>query len=302
MTPLRRARIWRNQVSVRLDRCFAQNDFRRAHELSRAVLESLSRDDESVRHVFRACVATPGFLASARINPVIALPVFETARYTLVANCWFPHPTRGTEVSHQSIHHHGNLLLSTVAAHGPGYESFLFERDYEIGDTRRVKDLRLKARWRNARGQYEFVDSYVPHLVFYPPEISVTFALWSRERPRRFQAVSTIVKKLGLGAAAAKAVRALGVARALDVNQQRDLDFAVEEGAFVALQSRASYAPGSNASFLCALRAVGESIGISNAELNTSLPGTEAALEFPDHQLVVPGANLELNEVLRCLR
>lgn len=301
---LQSARAWRSRLKGQLRACFKRNDFRSAHAAAREVLEAVVADEESMRNAFRVCVAERGFLESARINPVLALPLFETPRFTLVANCWFPHPLRGSEISHQSIHHHGNLLLSTIAAFGEGYESVLFEPGFSIDETRRVHNLRVKERYRNSRGRYEFVDTHTPHLVFYPERISVTFALWSRVKPQRGLVARTLLARLGLKGFAAGLARRLGMGASFGVNQDTDLDFAVENGEVVALPERATYPRGDNRSFLSALWLLGQEIGLSEAELtgllgDRAVPG--ASNQLPLSQLHVPGANLERSEVLRCL-
>lgn len=284
-----------------LDRCFALGDFRAAHLAARPVLSRLAATDAALHEIFTSCLLSPGFLDSRRINPVVALPIFETATYTLVANVWIPRPDRRTDISHQSIHHHGNLLLTSVSAFGPGYESVIYGQ-IKCGAHPFPP---LEQIFQHERGNLEFVDVRTPHLVFYPSRLSVTYALWSREssslggrilRSAPLRALKPPLKWLG---------RALGAKTLLTSNPATDLDFYAEGGEILPLGDRVQYQPGSNRNFLEALRFIAAEIGYADekglARLTARVrPDHPPVNEFEEHHLMIPRVNILRSEVMRC--
>lgn len=273
----------------RLERIFANPDFRRAHREAVPVLQELGSEYGLLPALVRGYVLSGNFAEETRINPVVAIPMLESTHFHLVANIWIPRADGRTDISHQSIHHHGNLLLTSLAAFGPGYESFVFRREPD-------GTMKLTQEYVNTQGKTEFIDAGVPHLVFYPSAVSVTYALWSKDRPyslSRFRAAPEPLKRL--------ARRILGkLSSSAGFNQAADLDFTVAEGKIVKLPERVMYPRGGRDSLLSALRLVATEIGLKEPEVWDKLGagGTDDFFD-PQHEFV-PHANLLRSEVLAC--
>ncbi len=295
-------------------------DRRAAHRAAQRIMSRVVTEKKFRDALITQCLNSPTFMLQKRINPVIALPVFENQHFTLVANVWFPLPNESTEETHQSIHHHGNLLLSSVAGFGSGYESILFERNFEMDSKTRVTQMRIAKIYENPMGNVEFVDSYTPHVVFYPKELSVTIALWSSERAtaasglrkgRIFQKSKKWIRK-GLDA--------LHLTSTIGLNQTTDLDFFPQDGQILCLQNRVMYPVGSEENFrknfFHLLQAFEYSdLGHIKASLKnlpeneqkTSLTwlkklesGEVIPREFEKAHLEIPKINLKRDEILRC--
>lgn len=237
-----------------LDAVFrAARDKHEANRLSRPVLEEMSGDAALLSEVLERHVRTPGAL-SARHYPVLGLNVELNAHYGLVANCWIPLPGREADVSTKSIHHHGNMLLSTVTAFGPGYEHWTFTKPEPVGEGSELYEMRLIERAPHPLHHVAFVDSYVAHLPFYPPETSITYALWSNRFPvtwkdyvKRLPALQKNSAKLrGL------AVRA-GLARQLDLKVVEYFDFYPTPEGFRGIRERTEFELGPNEDHLYSL-------------------------------------------------
>ena len=91
----------------------------------------MSGDRSLLTEVLRKHLNTQGVLSN-RNYPVVGLDLVLNPYYGLVANCWIPLPGGETDISTKSIHHHGEMLLTTVTAFGPGYEHWTFERPWVI--------------------------------------------------------------------------------------------------------------------------------------------------------------------------
>src|SRR5205085_12148887 len=157
-------------------------DKHEANYRSRAVLEEMSGDRAFFAEALERHLRAPGAL-DARHYPVVGIDIELNPYYGLVANCWIPLPGHESDISTKAIHHHGNMLLSTVTAFGPGYEHWTFMRPEVVDADAEVFEMKLIERAPHPAHHVAFVDSYVAHLPFYPPETSVTYALWSNRFP-----------------------------------------------------------------------------------------------------------------------
>ena len=157
-------------------------DKREANYRCKTVLSDMSGDANLLTEVIAKHISTRGSL-NVLHYPVVAMDVELNEDFGLVANCWIPLPNRDTNISSKSIHHHGNMLLSTVTAHGSGYEHWTFETPAVVDAAKDVFDLRLLEVAPHPVHHVAFVDAYIAHLPMYPPDCTVTYALWSNQFP-----------------------------------------------------------------------------------------------------------------------
>ncbi len=211
----------------------------------------MARDAGVLPDIIRNNLAKPGFLESRRVNPVLAMVIEKKDKFELIMHGWLPLPDRRTAISHQSIHHHGNLLLTSVGAFGPGYESILFRPGFEISRKTGKTAMAAEKIYENPLYNIEFVDTDTPHIVFYPPALSITYALWSADRPP-----APLVKNSTNLALLQKykphvkaALKTFGLAGALGVNVVEYFDFYVDNGAVIAMKDRVKYPLGTHANF-----------------------------------------------------
>src|SRR5579862_3746967 len=96
-----------------------------AHERARAVLLDMAASPAVLTALLDRHLSGAGALGAGHY-PVVSLDIETNAHFGLVANCWIPLPDRDTNMTTKAIHHHGQLLLTTVTAFGPGYEHWMF--------------------------------------------------------------------------------------------------------------------------------------------------------------------------------
>ena len=251
-----------------LDRVFKGTpDKHEANERSRAVLEEMSGDAAFFTEALERHLRAPGSL-NAKHYPVVGINVELNPYYGLVANCWIPLLGRESHISTKAIHHHGDMLLSTVNAHGPGYEHWTFTRPELVDEESELYEMRLIERAPHAPHSVAFVDAYVAHCPFYPAETSVTYALWSsrfpvtwKDRVKRLPVVqknSAALKKV--------AVRA-GLARQLELKVVEYFDFYPTPEGFRGIRERTEFERGPNEDYLHSLFHVMQATG--NERLST---------------------------------
>src|SRR5256714_13287843 len=224
-----------------------------ANYLSRAVLKDMSGDREFFAEVLEKHLCTPGSL-NVKHYPTVGLEIELNPYYGLVANCWIPLPDRRSDVSTKSIHHHGNMLLSTVTAFGPGYEHWTFTRPEVLDADAEVFEMKLIERAPHPAHHVAFVDSYVAHLPFYPPGTSVTYALWSNKFPVTWKDHVKRIPALQKNSEALRrlAVRA-GLARQLDLKAVEYFDFYPTPEGFRGIRERNEFKRGPNEDYLYSL-------------------------------------------------
>ena len=228
-------------------------DKHEANYRSRAVLEEMSGDRAFFAEALERHLRAPGAL-DARHYPVVGIDIELNPYYGLVANCWIPLPGHESDISTKAIHHHGNMLLSTVTAFGPGYEHWTFTRPEVSNPDREVFEMRLIERAPHPLRHVAFVDSYVAHLPFYPPGTSVTYALWSnrfpvtwKDRVKRLPALqrnSETLRRLAVKA---------GLARQLDLKVVEYFDFYPTAEGFRGIRERTEFERGPNEDYLYSL-------------------------------------------------
>jgi hypothetical protein len=234
-----------------LKRAFTGADRHAAHRLAAPALAAMARDRGVLHAVARNGLRDPAFLQKTRSHALVTLDIEENPDFTLVANCFLPLPDRAPDISSECIHHHGNLLLTTVAAFGDGYESLVFKRGFATDERTGETRMQVEKVYTNELYNVEFIDARTPHVVFFPRRLAITYALWSADRRIPFARLrrSPILQRVKRPVIAV--IKAIGASRAMAVNVVEDLDFSVEGNRIYALHERLyGYANGTNANFV----------------------------------------------------
>ncbi|MFL5763461.1 MAG: hypothetical protein ACJ77K_05910 [Bacteroidia bacterium] len=305
-----------------INRHFREQENRyKAHELCKPLLLEMAKDPGILYQIIAKNLSEPGFLSKKRDNPVIRLDIDENETLTFVAHCWLPLPDRRSDLTHQSIHHHGKLLLTSVSAWGPGYESVIFQKGFTIDKTAGTASMKPDKIYRNHLHNIEFIDTDTPHVVFYPADVSITYALWSNAE----STASENIKKIGFVNRYKKQLRkvidAVGAAKLLGLNTNEYLDFYPENGKIIAMKDRVKYAPGSNQSFVNSFFHLLQQTGYTNfSSIANSIAGLPAAQrpvpaallaklrsgekisdEFDTAQMNIPHVNFERETLMRSI-
>ncbi|HEX8292533.1 MAG TPA: hypothetical protein VF570_12300 [Pyrinomonadaceae bacterium] len=239
----------------------ASPDKHEANRRSRAVLEEMSGDPAFLSDALAAHLRAPGSL-NQKHYPVVGFNVDLNPQFGLVVNCWIPLPDRKSDVSTKAIHHHGDMLLSTVNAFGPGYEHWTFTRPQLVDEASERYEMRLLERTPHPLNHVAFVDSYIPHLPFYPAETSITYALWTSRFPVTWK---DRVKRIPVFQKNSAALRGLavkaGLARKLELKVVEYFDFYPTAEGFCGIRERTEFERGPNEDYLQSLFHVMQATG-----------------------------------------
>jgi len=254
-----------------------------ANYRSRAVLEDMSSDSGFFTSVLEKHLQTAGSL-NTKHYPVVGIDIELNHLFGLVANCWIPLPDRATDVSTKAIHHHGDMLLSTVTAFGPGYEHWTFEKPVVVDPETESYSITLIDHAPHPLHHVAFVDSYVAHLPFYPQGMTITFALWSNKFQSTWKDRLKRVPLLQKNSARLKKVaRSAGMTKHLDLKVVEYFDFYPTPEGFCGIKERKEFERGPNTDYLPSLFQVIQETGneqmapLLKQQLNAGRP-----LENPD--------------------
>jgi hypothetical protein len=235
-----------------LDDVFSLPDRYESHRRAIPILRAMEEDRRVLTHILRAHLERDDIFTQGQTGPVISCDLLIRRAYTSSLHCFFPLPDRATNISHNWIHHHDHSLLTSINVHGEeGYSSMLFNRSYQTDpETRRVRGLKIEKDFNHRFRNVEFVDSFVPHVVYIPASLTMTFALWSFDHPPKLDGLraSPLVQRVKRPLRAI-AVR-LGLAEALDLETETtNRQFAPDEDGLRCV-GNLLYAPSTNAIYV----------------------------------------------------
>jgi hypothetical protein len=224
-----------------------------AHDLARPILQDMADSRPVFTDILRKHLSRPDALTQ-RHYPVISLDIEHNANFGLVANCWFPLPDGNTNMSTKAIHHHGNMLLTTVTAFGPGYEHWQFSTPEALDPERDLYSMRLLERAPHPYGHASFVDANIGHVPFYVPALTITYALWSHRFPKSWKDVMKGVPALHKHSKVLRDVAmTLGLKKALDLKKAEYFDFCPTPAGFRGMKEREEFRLGPTEDYLATL-------------------------------------------------
>jgi hypothetical protein len=238
----------------RLERIFASATSKHeAHATANAVMDELGRSPEFLTAVLRRHIAKRGAFA-AENYPVLSMMIASNPHFELVANAWIPMPDGDTDLSTKAIHHHGELLLTTSAAFGPGYDHWTFTTPRQVDAERDLWEMELLTHGRHKLHEVAFVDAYIAHLPMFPASLSVTYCLWSSRSDTNWKDTLKRVPVLQRNSAKLRrAATKVGLAKQLELKNAEYFDFHPSPDGFVGMPEREEFQRGPNEDHLHSL-------------------------------------------------
>ncbi len=214
------------------------------------VMTDMSGDSQFLTEVLRNFIQKKGTLNTLHY-PVVGINIESNANFELVANCWIPLPDESTSISTKAIHHHGDMLLTTATAFGSGYEHWTFKTPTVVDADKEIYDLEFIERLPHPRNHVAFVDAYIAHLPLYPPDLTITYALWSSRFKTSWK---DSLKRIPLMQRNNKRLRdlaeSLGLSSQLELKVVEYFDFYPSSEGFRGIKERKEFQRSNNEDFL----------------------------------------------------
>lgn len=228
-------------------------DKHEANAKSAPLMAEMSGDSEFFKEVLQRHLEQPGNLNTLHY-PVVGIDIELNEYFGLVANCWIPLPDRATNISTKAIHHHGDMLLTTVTAFGTGYEHWMFETPSVVDADKEIYDLKVIEQTLHSLHHVAFVDAYIAHLPLYPPDLTITYALWSSRFPTTWKDKLKRMPVIQDNSTRLKSVvKKLGLAQQLDLKVVEYFDFYPTCDGFRGIREREEFARTTNDDYLASL-------------------------------------------------
>ena len=298
-------------------------DKHEANRQSSQIMAEMSGDKQFFTEILRRHLSQPLNFNTAHY-PVVSLAIDSNPQFTLVANCWIPLPDRATDISTKAIHHHGDMLLTTATAFGTGYEHWTFETPQVVDAQQETYTLKVLEQAAHPLNHVSFVDAYIAHLPLYPPDLTITYALWSSRFPTTWK---DYVKRMQMFQDNSQRLRKLiakfGLAKQMELKIVDYFDFYPSGGAFKGIKDREEFERGPNENYLASLFHIVQETG--NEQLSGEIQKQlDSAAEFENRSVIekhladlksgakidgllspthynVPKANFTKNEIISAL-
>lgn len=155
-----------------------------SHLKAHPIITRMSMDDEVIFEAMRRAIKKDKFFyPKSCVTPDFQISLIDLPEVFLFASFFGPNKDKRTDISYSTMHHHDDYLLSTINAKGKGYSSLLWKKGYHINYETKLVEIELDKFVPHPHMNLEFIDSHTAHTIFYPEELTMTYALWSNSHP-----------------------------------------------------------------------------------------------------------------------
>jgi hypothetical protein len=160
-------------------------DRHQLHTQIAPLLMSLGKDKAFWHQVFKMNLSDPNFLNRKwTLYEIPFFYVYENDDFYMKVHLFTALESKQTNILASAIHHHNNYLLTTYAAYGSGYETFLFEPNPNTNQETKSVKLKIVDRFKQKDRKLHLVNSWTPHAVVNPETFSATLVFWSPDKKR----------------------------------------------------------------------------------------------------------------------
>lgn len=244
-----------------------------AHKAIQPIMAEMTQNREVLYDIIRKNLSEDSFIHKIRHYPTLSMHIYHDENIDMNAHIFMPLPDKNTDITFQSIHHHGNLLLTTAAAFGEGYESVLFKKGFVLDSATQIAQMEIEKIYQFHQGNVDFVDVFQPHVVFFPEEVSITYVVWSNQKveaaTQKSLKSNPILKKFKKPIK--KILYALGLSQKMGLNVVENYDFYPEGKTIKSLKHRIEFEHGDNQNFLTNFFHVMQKVGFYDTAFLTEL-------------------------------
>jgi hypothetical protein len=155
------------------------------HQKIGSILQELGSDKNFWEQVIKQNLSDPNFLNRRwTMYDIPFFYVYECDDFNMKVHLFPSLESKKTNILASAIHHHNNYLLTTYAAFGSGYETFLFEKHQTTHPLTKETNLKIRDQFKQKDRLVHLIDSWQPHAVVNPESFSATLVFWSPDKKR----------------------------------------------------------------------------------------------------------------------
>jgi hypothetical protein len=303
-------------------------DRRELHKAVAPILQRAASDPAFWTEVIKMNLSDTGYLHRKwSMYDIPFLYVYETDDFYVKLHVFPALQSGETDVLASTIHHHNNYLLTTYAAYGSGYETFLFEK-HIVTDTKTLRaSLKVADQFRQSDRKVHLVDSWTPHAVVNPATFSATLVFWSPDKKRHTDKLRSNPLLKFLKVPLRKLIYMLGLDKKVGIAAEKTYQWYPEGDHFKAIPEDEFFAPTKaqtgpdvddysvqsvfhfiqkigfrDEKFLKALKAGGALPGYYHKWVDALLNGEQIPETYAKSTINVPAKRIRVSDVLRASR
>ena len=214
------------------------------HEKSSDFLIKMSSDKNFWSEIFKQNLSDKAFLNREwSMYDIPFFYVYENDDFYIKVHLFVPLKTYESNIAASAIHHHNNYLITTYAAFGSGYETMLFEKDFNIDPITKEVNLKIRDRFTQQERPVHTVDAWEPHVVINPTSLSATLVVWSPDKKRATDTLRSNPILKALKTPLRKIIYFLGLDKKVGIAAKLTFQFYPKNGKFYAIAEEDYFAP-----------------------------------------------------------
>lgn len=206
------------------------------------VLKKMASDKDFMREVVKRNFDDAGFLKQKWSGYNIPfLYIFENDFLNIKVHLFPPLESKKEHIAAHCIHHHNNYLLTTYAFFGTGYETILFDKKItDAGEKDQVK-IEISENFKQTERNPHTVDSWQPHIVFAPQDLSATLLIWTPDKVRSTDTLRNVSFIKAFKTPLRKLIQTLGLESTFGIAEAATYQWYVKDKKFYRIQEEAYF-------------------------------------------------------------
>jgi len=220
------------------------NDRLQFHFNLKSLLGKMSSDKNFWSEIFKQNLSDKGFLNREwSMYDIPFFYVYENDDFYVKVHLFVPLKTYEPNIAASAIHHHNNYLITTYAAFGSGYQTMLFEKDFNIDSITKEVNLKIRDRFTQQERPVHTVDAWEPHVVVNPTSLSATLVVWSPDKKRATDTLRSNPVLKAIKTPLRKIIYFLGLDKKVGIAAKETFQFYPKNGKFYAVAEDDYFAP-----------------------------------------------------------
>jgi hypothetical protein len=214
------------------------------HHIAGEVLIEMANEKEFWFEIFKQNLTDKGYLGREwSMYDIPFFYVYENDDFYVKVHLFVPLKSYEPNIMASAIHHHNNYLITTYAAFGSGYETFLFEKDFKIDPITKEVNLKVRDHFTQQERPVHTVDAWEPHVVINPTSLSATLVIWSPDKKRATDSLRSNPLLKFFKTPIRKIIYLLGLDKNIGISAKETYQFYPHNSKYFAIPENEYFAP-----------------------------------------------------------
>lgn len=214
------------------------------HKKASSIIFDMGNDKNFWFEVFKQNLTDQGYLNRTwTMYEIPFLYVYECDDFNVKIHLFSPLSNYEPEVVASAIHHHNNYILTSYAAFGSGYETMLFEKEFQTNPDTKETNLKIREHFTQQQRPIHMVDAWEPHVVVNPTSLSATLILWSPDKKRVTDSLRSNPVLKAMKFPLRRLIYLFGLDKKIGIAAKNTFQYYVKDNKFYAILEEDYFAP-----------------------------------------------------------